>query len=657
MKSTFCLTIVLAVIFRLSAQPISCTSPDGKLKFVLETGAQTRFSLFYDNKQVLQPSDIGMELTGLPAWGKNSKGGKTTNKTIRQTLKPLWGKRSQIDDYYNEWQVDFGSYALDIRMYNQGAAYRWRGKLKNKEVQVSNELARYHFAANDTMYFPTDNTFENSFEKQYEVKPIQSAKRGDYAFLPMLIKRSDGLNVAITDADVRNYPAMHLKRMAEDSLRPVLTGFFARYPQRVEKGGYHDFNLKVKERHPYIASTTGTRSFPWRLFVVTPDDGFLANNDLVYQLAEPQAPGDFGWVKPGKVVWDWWADWNLSGVDFQAGFNTATYKHYIDFAAEANAQYVILDEGWSDPRDLFKGNANIDLDELIRYGTSKNVKLILWCVWHTLLNQMEPFMQQCNQKGIAGLKVDFFDRDDQPAIEALETMAEAAARHKLALDFHGVSKPTGLHRKYPNILNYEGVLGNEWNKWSDQATVPHTIQIPFIRMLAGPMDFTPAGGSRCTHLSGKDFPKMYNSPYVMGTRCRQLAMFVLYDAGLQMLSDLPSEYRKEPAVLDVLKSVPVSWNVTKVLKAELGKHLVLARQAENSWFIAAMNEQAPFTTEITCDFLQPGKTYSLTWLADGINASKNAADYSIKTRKITANDTLILELGKGGGALLRFVLE
>jgi alpha-glucosidase len=641
--------------FCLTAQPIHFTSPDGKLKLTLETGEETRLSFFYQEKPVLLPSDIGMELAGLPTWGKNTKTPKVTTNTARQTLKPLWGKRKEIDDHYKQWLVDFGVYAFEVRMYNHGAAYRWVGKLKNKEVLVTNELARYHFAANDTMYFPTDNTFENSFEKQYEVKPIQSAKRGDYAFLPILIKRSDGLKVAITDSDVRNYPAMHLKRMAEDSLRPVLQGFFARYPQHVEKGGYHDFNLKVKERENYIAKTSGTRSFPWRLFVVTPDDGFLPNNDLVYQLAEPQVAGDFSWVKPGKAVWDWWADWNLSGVDFKAGFNTATYKHYIDFAAEAKAQYVILDEGWSDAQDLFKINPNLDLDELIRYGKTKNVQLILWCVWHTLLNQMEPFMQQCNQKGIAGLKVDFFDRDDQPAMEALETMAEAAARNRLTLDFHGVSKPTGLHRKYPNILNYEGVLGNEWNKWSDQVTPTHTIQIPFIRMLAGPMDFTP-GGMRNTHYQGKDFPKMNSSPYVMGTRCRQLAMYVLYEGGLQMLSDLPSEYRKEPVVLEFLKTVPPTWDDTKVLQAEVGNHLFLARKSGTSWFVGGMNDNNPLEATLNFGFLESGKKYTASVWADGLNAGKSPEDLRFTKTTIKQGDSLKFQLEKAGGLVLKLDL-
>lgn len=650
--------IVWALVFcfcssYLVAQSLQCLSPDGRLKLSLETGEQTRLSLSFNETPILLPSNIGMELDGLAAWGKRARPLKVTNKTVRQTLRPLWGKQSQIEDYYKEWQVDFGRYALDIRMYNQGAAYRWRGKL-NAEVKVISEQAHFHFAANDTMYFPTDNTFENSFEKQYEIKPILNAKSGDFAFLPILIKKEGGLKVAITEANVLHYPAMHLKRFAEDSLKPVLSAVFAHYPKKVEKGGYHDFNLKVKEREPFIAQTSGSSSFPWRLFVVTPDDGFLANNHLVYQLAEPQAAGDFGWVKPGKAVWDWWADWNLSGVDFKAGLNTATYKHYIDFAAEVNAPYVILDEGWSDPMDLFKINAQLDLEELTNYANRKNVKLILWCVWHTLLKQMEPFMQQCQEKGIAGLKVDFFDRDDQLAIEALERMAEAASRNRLVLDFHGVSKPTGLHRKYPNILNYEGVLGNEWNKWSDQATPAHTIQIPFIRMLAGPLDFTPAGGSRCTHLSGKDFPKIFSTPYVMGTRCRQLAMYVLYDGGLQMLSDLPSEYRKEPLVLDFIKALPVNWLESKVLKAEVGKLLIMAKQSGQDWFLAAMNGPGATEVEIASDFLEPGETYQLTWLADGINAEKNAADYFVRQSKIRQGDKLKVQLEKSGGAVLRF---
>jgi len=300
-------------------------------------------------------------------------------------------------------------------------------------------------------------------------------------------------------------------------------------------------------------------------------------------------------------------------------------------------------------------NPEVDVDELIRYGKSKNVKLILWCAWGALLQQMEPFMAQCQQKGIAGLKVDFFDRDDQLAMAALEDMAEAAARYQLTLDFHGVSKPTGLHRKFPNILNYEGVLGNEWNKWSDQVTAAHTIQIPFIRMLAGPMDFTP-GGMRNTHLQGKEFPKVYARPFTQGTRCRQLAMYVLYEGGLQMLSDLPSEYRKEPQILEFLKFVPVSWDETKVLQAKVGKHLVMARKAGNSWYIGAMNDTNRFETTLKLDFLENGKKYAASIWSDGINADKTPEDFKFTGKTVVQGDSLNMQLAKAGGLVVKLDL-
>lgn len=643
--------------FSLSAQPnpIQLTSPDQKLMARILTGPEARLEIRYQDKIVLAPSKLGLEIEGKPLLGTQNQKPKITQKQTNQVLKAQWGKRSIIEDNHSEMKLDFGSYALEIRCFNDAVAYRWSTRFPEKQVLVKREILELAWEQDPMVYFPAEKTdLQSSFESNYLHQKLTTLRPKSTGYLPLIVEAREGIHIAITESDLREYPGMHLRRPGQDTLLPKLEAVWAAYPSKIAKGGFQNFLLQVTERERYLARTEGTRTYPWRIFVVTDNDKNLADNDIVFKLASPPAPqSDFSWVQPGKAIWDWWADWTLSGVGFKSGINTDTYKAHIDFASENKIPYIILDEGWTDAQNLSAINPALDLDFLVAYGKQKGVRLVVWTLYHTLESQLEPFMAWCQAKGIAGLKVDFFDRDDQIILAAQEKMAQTAARFKLVLDFHGTGKPTGLSRTYPNVLNYEGVLGNEFNKWSDKVQPEHTVLLPFTRMLAGPMDFTP-GGMRNTHYL-KKFPIQYSQPYTMGTRCRQLAMYVVYDAGLQMLCDFPGAYRKEPGILDFLTAVPVSWDQTLVLQASIGKHLVVARKSGKDWYLGAINDNQSFNTNLQLNFLEAGKTYRAFLWKDGVNAERFAEDYAMETLLVRKGDPFPVSLCRAGGLAVRFV--
>ncbi len=627
-------------------------SPNLAIKASLQFGDRIYYTVHFNDILVLKPSPISMTLKNGTQLGKGVEPITSKNITVNQVIKTVWGKRKEILDNYNELTLDFKDYELIIRCYNDAVAYRWVTKYK-QPIIINNEEANFNFATNNSIWFPIENGFENSFEEHYIPMKISGIKKDNQSYIPVVLKNTK-LSMAILESDVSEYPGMHLK-YADEIGALNLAGCWAKYPASWTAGGMRNFNLKVESRTDYIASTVGTRVFPWRVLLISGNDKALADNNIVYKLARPLAIQNTEWIKTGKSVWDWWADFQLTGVDFKTGVNNQTYKYYIDFAAKHQIPYVIMDEGWSNTQDLFIANPDIHLEELIAYGKAKNVKLILWCVWHTLDKQMELFMAHCEKIGIAGLKIDFFDRDDQIVTTLYEKMAKTAADHKLLLDFHGCSKPTGLERMYPNIVNYEAVLGNEFNKWSDRVTPAHTMNLPFTRMLAGPMDFTPGGMRNTNALS--TFPKLNSLPFVQGTRVRQLAMYILYDAGLQMLCDQPGEYEREPQIMTFLEKVQVNWDETKVIEALMGEYLVLAKKTANDWFLGAMTNDNPREFEIKTDFLEAGKSYEIHILSDGVNAESIATDYKYEKKYITAGETIKIAMVRSGGFAARIVLK
>jgi alpha-glucosidase len=479
------------------------------------------------------------------------------------------------------------------------------------------------------------------------------------AFLPMLVKQTyqsfdnyfNGLKsrtAVITEADLRDYPGMYLKHTSGNSM----IGYFAPLPKKWEQGGHNNLQYVVKDREDYIAKTAGTRAFPWRVIAIAEQDKELVDNDLVYLLAEPSKVSDISWIKPGKVAWDWWNFWNIWGVDFVAGINNDTYKYFIDFAAKYGIEYVILDEGWAvnGEADLFQVIPEIDLPMLVKYGESKGVGIVLWAGYAAMDQEMERVCKHYSEMGVKGFKVDFMDRDDQIVVNFYERMAATAAKYHLFIDFHGAYKPTGLSRTYPNVLNYEGVFGLEQCKWvgSDVDMVTYEVTIPFIRMLAGPMDFTQGamrnGAKWCYHPS-------WNEPMSQGTRCRQLAEYVVFDAPFAMLCDAPSAYLEEPECTEFIANVPTVWDETRILDGQVGDFVISAKRKGNTWYIGALTDWERRTFEI--DLKALGITSgNVTMFIDGPNAHRKGIDYQKKTMPVPADGKLKVELAPGGGAAI-----
>ncbi|RPJ51477.1 MAG: glycoside hydrolase family 97 protein [Acidobacteria bacterium] len=617
------------------------SSPDGQNVIKVEIGETVSYSVSHRGQQILAPSLLSMTLDGGLVLGQKPQVKDVRKAEIKQTITPVVKhKRASIPDNGNELTIDFeGDYSLIFRAYNDGVAYRFATRL-GREVKVVKEQATFAFPADYPGFLPVTKTLMMSFEKPYVYEPISKLAADDMVYLPITLEAANGVRIAITESALEDYAGMFLKKAAQAN---TLEGTFANVP--LQEKQLRDRYMEVTQRADYIAATKGTRSYPWRLMIVADSDGALIESDLVYRLADPPRLQDTSWIRPGKVDWDWWNALNVYGVDFASGVNNPTYKHYIDFAAANGIEYVILDEGWSEPTDLLKLKPEVDLKELVQYANQKKVGLILWVVWLTLDRQLEPAMKMFQDLGIKGIKVDFMDRDDQKIVNYYWTIAAEAAKRKLLVDFHGAYKPAGLDRTYPNVITREGVMGLEYSKWSDSITPEHDVTIPFTRMLAGPMDCTPGA---MANAQKSDFKAIFERPMSQGTRCHQLAMFVVYESPLQMLCDTPSHYSREPEILDLLSKVPSVWDETRVLDGKIGDYVVIARRNGQDWYVGAMTDWSPRTLTIDLAFLN-GRMADV-W-QDGVNANRWASDFKLSRQQITGK--MEIKLAPGGGWVAR----
>lgn len=624
-----------------AAQEFEVVSPDGTLEVRVEVLREVTFSVAVDGETVLRPSAIGMTLDNGLTLGKRAKVRDTATRLVDETIEPaVPEKRAVVRDHCNELTVSFeGDYALVARAYDDGAAYRWAVGFSDA-FKVRSEQASFVFSPESTVYRPHTEGYKTSFESDYEVQELAEWEAGALAFAPVLVAPPDGPKVVLTEAALLDYAGMFLTRAgdAEDTI----TGDFAGYPAREKQSG--DRYLVVEEHEDYIAQTEGPRVFPWRVAAIARADRDLIGNDIVYRLAPPLALEDPSWIRPGRVAWDWWNSLNVYNVDFRAGINNATYKYYIDFAADHGIEYIILDEGWSNTEDLFKLNPAVDLHELIQYGNEKGVGLILWCVWLTLERQPEA-LAKFSEWGVKGVKVDFMDRDDQKIVRFYERLAKATAEHHLLLDFHGAYKPTGLRRAYPNLITREGVMGLEYSKWSRDVTPEYDVMIPFIRMVAGPMDYTPGAMNNAQR---GNFRPIMHRPMSQGTRCHQAAMYVVYESPVQMFCDTPSAYVEEPDYAEFLTAFPSTWHETVPLAGELGEYVAVARRHGEVWYIGAMAGEDRQKIEIPLAFLGEG-AYDAVIYKDGVNAHRIGIDHVREERTLRASGTLELNLAPGGG--------
>ena len=651
---TICAMALFSVAAFAAPKTYELTSPNGKFKIAVENGEGLTYTVAYDGDLLIDRSEINMLLTDGTIYGGVQKAPKVTRRTVNQTLPAITYKKAQVVDNFNEMTLKYKAYSVVFRAYDEGVAYRFVSHAK-APFRVESECAEFNFAQDWNAWIPYVRQNEetlvtqyfNSFENVYKYHPVSEYDQTHLSFTPMMVDAPKGRKIVIAEADLMNYPGMFLYN--EDG-KTTLKGRFAPVPKRLEQGGHNELQMLVPERENYIAALDGACSFPWRIITVSENDAQMADNDMVWKLSTPAEPGaDWSWVKPGKVAWDWWNDWNIYGVDFRAGINNDTYKYYIDFASKHGIEYVIMDEGWAVnlKADLFQVIPEIDLQMLVDYAKERNVGIILWAGYWAFDRDMERVCKHFSEMGVKGFKIDFMDRDAQIMVDFHRRAAEMCAKYNMMVDFHGTYKPTGLHRTYPNVVNYEGVNGLEQMKWStmeDCDQVLYDVQIPFIRMVAGPADYTQGAMRNATRDNYKD---VFSEAMSQGTRCRQLAEFMTFDAPFSMLCDSPSNYMQEEECTKFIASIPTVWDETKALDGKVGEFIVMARRSGEDWYVGALTDGDARDLVIDLSFL-PAGNYTIEYYKDGINADRAARDYKKVVEDFTPGKVNV-HMAPGGG--------
>lgn len=639
-------------------QPLVLKSPNGNLEVEITTEGQLSYALKHNGELLLDKSPIGLELEDRTLGGNVKVGRVNRRSMIKEDITSPHYRCPSFTVTYNELNLKLKeNYGVIFRAYDEGIAYRFYTSAKSPLV-IKDEQVQLNFPKDYETYMaystvkPGKDQYAMAFQNLYTKSTVKGVNTNNIAFLPITIDCGEGLKMALLESDLENYPGMFIKGEGKSC---TLQGTFAKYP--VEMKSFPPRAMtRVMNRADYIAKTEGTRDYPWRIWAVTEQDTEMPVNNLVYALASPNRIGDCSWIKTGKVAWDWWNDWGIYNVDFKAGINMETYKYYIDFAADNHIEFVVLDEGWYNPGkgDMLTVIPELDLKELIGYGKSKGVDLILWTVFNVLDDQLEEACKKYSEMGISGFKVDFLDRDDQTAVEMAYRIAEMTARYKLTLDLHGFYKPTGMNRTYPNIINFEAVFGMEEMKWSkvEKDMMEYDVTMPYIRMMAGPVDYTPGAMRNATK---KDFKDIYYNPMSQGTRCHQLAAYVVHDSPLTMLADNPTIYKKEQECTDFIVDIP-NKNIeeTRILQGKLGESIVTARKVGDNWYVGGMTDWNQREITLAFDFLDEG-TYEVVLFCDGVNADKQAEDYRKETFKVIPASKKKIRMASGGGFAMTIV--
>jgi len=654
MKKSLTILLLLFFVnlsFSQKKQDFTVKSPNGKIEVKINVDDKISWTILHEKDVILAPSEMSITLDENIVLGKNAVVLNSKKETVNTSFEtPLYKKKS-VQNNYNQLTLKFkNDFSIEYRVFDDGAAYRFITK-KKKDITVKSEEVVLNFDQDYNTLMPYVRDLRNpkdqyisSFESHYENKKISEFKKDTLAFLPFLIDYKNYKKAVFLEANLEDYAGLFVTNNKNNF------GFesrFSKYPLKETNGGFNYLNKLITERADYLVKTKGTRTFPWRAIVISENDADLANNDMVQKLAEPSKIKDVSWIKPGKVAWDWWNDWNIYNVDFKAGINTQTYKYYIDFASQNKVEYVVLDEGWSVETDIMKHNPNVDLEALIAYAKDRNVGIILWASWMAIHDKTEVVFDNYAKLGVKGFKVDFIDRDDAKMVNSVYDIAQRAANHKLIIDFHGMYKPTGIQRTYPNILNFEGVKGLENNKWTPNDDVPlYDCTIPFIRMMAGPMDYTPGAMRNATK---SEFKPSHSTPMSQGTRCHQLALYTIFEAPLQMMADSPTAFMKEQESTDFIAKVPTTFDETVSLDGEVGKYISIARRKGSTWYLGSITNWDSRDITIDFSFLEKGKKFQADIFSDGLNADKAATDYKREIITIDSATKLTYRLASGGG--------
>ena len=631
------------------------SSPDGTLKVEISAGNELAYQVMHGNDTILSHSNIGLVLENGTIVGKTPRITGERRRKIKDNIESPFYRFKEFVATGNELDLKLkGGFGIIFRAYNEGVAYRFY-TTQSSDIIIKEEQAEFNFKEDYTAYLPYTTNDKKpmamAYQNVYDIIPLSKAQP-KLAFLPVTVD-CGSVKLTLLESDLEAYPGMFVQSQQG---KYGLKGVFAPYPAKTDFYPWRKQEY-VTETTDFISRSRGSRSYPWRVLAITEKDTDMPVNNLVYALASPNRIGDTSWIKTGKVAWDWWNDWNLKGVPFKAGINMDTYKYYIDFASRNGLEFIVLDEGWYDPKsgDMLTVIPELDLPELIAYGKSKGVEIVLWTVFNVLDSQLEAACKKYADMGIKGFKVDFLDRDDQTAVEMVYRIAEMTARYKLTLDLHGIYKPTGINRTYPHIINFESVFGMEEVKWTDiKNNMPlYDVTFPYIRMMAGPVDYTPGAMRNATKA---DWRAMYYTPASMGTRCHQLAAYIVHDSPFTMLCDAPTNYLNEQECVDFMASLPVEVDSTFIASGELGKYIVTVRKKDVNWYIGGMTNWDERDVQLDFSFLPEGMSYTAVLFKDGVNANKQAEDYRKETIRIDKDSRLTLHLASGGGFAMKLEL-
>lgn len=631
------------------------SSPDGTLKVEISTGNELAYQVMHGNDTILSHSNIALVLEDGTVVGKTPRITGERRKKIKDNIESPFYRFKEFVATGNELDLKLkGGFGIIFRAYNEGVAYRFY-TTQSSDIIIKDEQAEFNFNKDYMAYLPYTTNDKKpmamAFQNVYDITPLSKAQP-KLAFLPVTVD-CGSVKLTLLESDLEAYPGMFVQSQQG---KYGLKGVFAPYPAKTDFYPWRKQEY-VTETTDFISRSCGSRSYPWRVLAITEKDTDMPVNNLVYALASPNRIGDTSWIKTGKVAWDWWNDWNLKGVPFKAGINMDTYKYYIDFASRNGLEFIVLDEGWYAPKsgDMLTVIPELDLPELIAYGKSKGVEIVLWTVFNVLDSQLEAACKKYADMGIKGFKVDFLDRDDQTAVEMVYRIAEMTARYKLTLDLHGIYKPTGINRTYPHIINFESVFGMEEVKWTDiKNNMPlYDVTFPYIRMMAGPVDYTPGAMRNATKA---DWRAIYYTPASMGTRCHQLAAYIVHDSPFTMLCDAPTNYLNEQECVDFMASLPVEVDSTFIASGELGKYIVTVRKKDVNWYIGGMTNWDERDVQLDFSFLPEGMSYTAVLFKDGVNANKQAEDYRKETIRINKDSRLTLHLASGGGFAMKLEL-
>jgi alpha-glucosidase len=631
------------------------SSPDGTLKVEISAGNELAYQVMHGNDTILSHSNIGLVLENGTIVGKTPRITGERRRKIKDNIESPFYRFKEFVATGNELDLKLkGGFGIIFRAYNEGVAYRFY-TTQSSDIIIKEEQAEFNFKEDYTAYLPYTTNDKKpmamAYQNVYDIIPLSKAQP-KLAFLPVTVD-CGSVKLTLLESDLEAYPGMFVQSQQG---KYGLKGVFAPYPAKTDFYPWRKQEY-VTETTDFISRSRGSRSYPWRVLAITEKDTDMPVNNLVYALASPNRIGDTSWIKTGKVAWDWWNDWNLKGVPFKAGINMDTYKYYIDFASRNGLEFIVLDEGWYDPKsgDMLTVIPELDLTELIAYGKSKGVEIVLWTVFNVLDSQLEAACKKYADMGIKGFKVDFLDRDDQTAVEMVYRIAEMTARYKLTLDLHGIYKPTGINRTYPHIINFESVFGMEEVKWTDiKNNMPlYDVTFPYIRMMAGSVDYTPGAMRNATKA---DWRAMYYTPASMGTRCHQLAAYIVHDSPFTMLCDAPTNYLNEQECVDFIASLPVEVDSTFIASGELGKYIVTVRKKDVNWYIGGMTNWDERDVQLDFSFLPEGMSYTAVLFKDGVNANKQAEDYRKETIRIDKDSRLTLHLASGGGFAMKLEL-